>query len=77
MNLTEASKYKWYSILGLDSEDDQLKSRFYKLGIVPGIKIKLKRRAPFFRDPLLFQVEESQVILTKKEAAAVLIQDLG
>ena len=76
MNLTNADKYKWYVVSALDVEDETIKSRFYKLGILPGATVKLKRRAPIFRDPLLIQVDESQVALSKQEASYVIIQEI-
>lgn len=77
MTINQAEKKIWYSIENINSNDEDLQSRFYKLGLIPGARIMLKRRAPIFRDPILIQTEDSQIALTKHEATSVLIKQIG
>ncbi len=77
MKLAHAEKGKWYSVQDFACEDQDLKARFYKLGIFPGAKIMLKRKAPIFRDPLLFQVDEAQVVMGHTEAESILVSELN
>ncbi|MBD66153.1 MAG: ferrous iron transport protein A [Halobacteriovoraceae bacterium] len=58
-------------IEGILSQDEDVVSRYYKLGIYPGMPIKLIRKAPLFGDPILFSVGGSQVALTKAEAQLI------
>ena len=71
MTLLEASKNISYTIQNILSDDEVISSRFYKLGFYPGANVSLKRKAPLFGDPLLFQIGESQVALTKLEAKLI------
>jgi Fe2+ transport system protein FeoA len=79
MTLNQAIKETWYAVESIlsGSGDEDLNSRFYKLGFFPGTKVMLKRKAPLFGDPLLFQVEGSQIALTKAEATLVKIKEIG
>jgi Fe2+ transport system protein FeoA len=77
MTLNQATKKKWYSINSISEMDDELQSRFIKLGFIPGAKVMLKRSAPIFRDPLLFQLEDSQIALTREEAKIIKIEEIG
>ena len=69
MKLNEASVGSEYIIEEVLSSDESLCSQFYKLGIYPGAVVVMKRKAPLFRDPILYQVGESQIALTKFEAS--------
>ena len=68
MTLDLAKKNINYIINKIESLDEDITSRFYKLGIFPGVEVILRRKAPIFADPLLFEVEGSQIALTKDEA---------
>lgn len=54
--------------------DEEIVSRFFKLGILPGMKISLKRRAPLFKDPLLFEVDGTHIMLTKTESELIKVK---
>jgi Fe2+ transport system protein FeoA len=71
MTLLEASKNTNYTIQSILTDEEVISSRFYKLGFYPGANISFKRKAPLFGDPLLFQIGESQVALTKSEAKLI------
>jgi len=74
MKLDSAQKKVRYIIKNILSVEDEITSRFYKLGIFPGIEIELLRKAPIFSDPLLFDVEGAQIALTKGEAQLVEVE---
>jgi Fe2+ transport system protein FeoA len=76
MNLSNSIKNKNYKILNIDAPDDLIKSRFIQLGFNLGSIILLKRKAPFFGDPLLIEVGESQIALTKVEASYILVEEV-
>jgi len=76
VSLSSLEKNKWYIIKNVDSKDEELKYRFFKMGIYPGARIMLKRKAPLFFDPLLVQVELSQFALSKNEAKAIEVGEL-
>lgn len=69
MTLDKAERNKAYTIKQILENEEEITARFYKLGIYPGGQIILKRKAPLFSDPLLFDVDGCQIALTKKEAA--------
>jgi Fe2+ transport system protein FeoA len=76
MNLSKSIKNKIYKILNIDAPDEALKSRLFQLGFNIGCTILLKRKAPFFGDPLLFEIGESQIALTKLEASYILVEEV-
>ena len=75
MNLSQLIKNRTYVISKINDADEQTLKRYFQLGIVPGTEIILKRKAPIFRDPIVFQIENSQVVLTKKEASLVEVHE--
>ena len=78
MNLNQAKSQVWYAVEEIaTSSDNELKSRFSNFGVLPGSKILIKRKAPIFKDPLLIQTEDSQIAITKFEAAHVQIKELA
>ncbi|MDP7319544.1 MAG: FeoA family protein [Bacteriovoracaceae bacterium] len=77
MVLSEAKKGQWYIIEEVDTASSHAGSRYYQLGIIAGEKVMLKRCAPIFKDPLLIQISDSQLALTKAEAALIKIKALG
>lgn len=48
--------------------------RLFHLGVMEGVKITLKKKAPLFGDPLLFEIEGLQVAFTKDEASFITIE---
>ncbi len=71
MNLSEIKKNVPYTVERVESDNEVITSRFYKLGFYAGACITLLRKAPLFGDPLLFEVGESQIALTKVEAKLI------
>lgn len=69
MKLSKAVKGKQYIVSKILTDNEDLISRFYKIGIIPGAELELRQKAPLFGDPLLFQVGNSQIALTKSEAS--------
>lgn len=74
MNLSQLVKNKIYIISQVNSDSADLGNRFFQLGVYPGAEISLKRKAPIFRDPIIFQIEGSQIVLTRIEASLVEVQ---
>lgn len=75
MNLSQLIKNRVYIISKIKDAQEQLYKRYFQLGIVPGAEIVLRRKAPIFKDPIIFQVEGGQVVLTKAEAEMVEVYD--
>lgn len=75
MNLSQLIKNRTYIISEIKDAEEHLVKRYFQLGLVPGAEIILKRKAPIFRDPIIFQVEGTQVVLTKAEASIVEVHD--
>jgi Fe2+ transport system protein FeoA len=71
MNLIDAKRNQLYTITKLLDCDKSIQSRFFQLGFMPGNELILKRKAPLFGDPLLFEIGDSQIALTKLEAALI------
>jgi Fe2+ transport system protein FeoA len=76
MTLLNATKNQTYLISSISECDEAIKSRFFQLGFIPGRQILLRRKAPLFGDPLLIEIDDSQVALTKTEANLIQIQQL-
>lgn len=69
LNLAQSKKGQLYKVA--KHLDQEFSGRLIQLGFHEGTVVMLKRKAPFFGDPLLFQVGESQIALTKAEARVV------
>ncbi len=76
MNLLNAKKHNVYIIKEVSTSDESLRTRFFHLGFSPGNALTLKRKAPLFGDPLLFEVGDSQIALTKNEAKLIEVEKL-
>lgn len=81
MTLNEARQDTAYTIKNIieyDGEHHQVfTNRLTNLGLHVGEKIVLKRKAPIFRDPLLFEFYGSQIALTKKEAGYIVVEEIS
>lgn len=75
MTLEKSKKNQVYKIINIEAPDEAMKSRFFQLGFNPGSTLLLKRKAPFFGDPLLFEVGDSQIALTKLEASYIKVEE--
>lgn len=79
MELVTAKKESWYSIKeikGLNEPGDQLYSKLLAHGFIPGERIMIKRFAPIFKDPILVQVGNTQMAITKTEAQNIILKQL-
>ena len=59
-------------IVGFTS-DDQISKRLFDLGFAPGELAALIRKAPM-RDPLVFNIGGAQIVLRKREASRILVE---
>lgn len=59
-------------IIGFTS-DDQISKRLFDLGFAPGELAALVRKAPM-RDPLVFDIGGSQIVLRKREASRIMVE---
>lgn len=59
-------------IIGFTS-DDQISKRLFDLGFAPGQLAALIRKAPM-RDPLVFNIGGAQIVLRKREASRILVE---
>lgn len=69
LNLSQAKKGRFYKVA--KHLEQEFSGRLVQLGFYEGTLVMLKRKAPIFGDPMLFQVGESQIALTKSEASVV------
>ncbi len=58
-------------ILSIESED--VLTKLVELGIMPGVQFSIQNIAPF-NGPLAIWINDSKVILRKKEAASILVE---
>lgn len=75
IKLDQAQKRKTYKIIAID--DCDIKARLIQLGFHENSLITLKRKAPIFGNPLLFDLEDSQIALTKSEAFVVQVEEVN
>lgn len=76
MTLAKSKKNQTYKIVTIEAPDESTKNRFFQLGFNPGNTLTLKRKAPLFGDPLLFEIEDSQIALTKLEASYIKVEEV-
>lgn len=60
------------TIVGFDG-DDLVSRRLFDLGFAPGLTCELERRAPL-RDPLMFKVGGTEIVLRRSEAQRILVK---
>jgi len=73
MKLSEALKNLTYTISNITCDDGDLLARLHALGFTPGTQLMIKRWAPIFRDPILVQLGDSQIAISKTEAQMILL----
>lgn len=78
MKLNQAIRNIPYRITSIHSDETNsfVIKKLFQLGIMEGAEIKLKRKAPLFGDPLLFDIGGFQVAFTKKEASYISIEQV-
>lgn len=74
MTLETAETNRDYKVLSITNLDEQMKTRLFQFGINPGAIIKIKRKAPLFRDPLLLQVGQAQIVISKDHARNIEVE---
>lgn len=60
------------TIVGYDG-DDVVSRRLFDLGFAPGQICELERRAPL-KDPLMFKVGGTEIVLRRSEASRILVK---
>lgn len=75
VRLSEAKKLKKYLIQSVQG-GSEYESKFNKLGFHPGQVVELRRKAPLFGNPMLFQIDHGQYALTKREASFVEVVEM-
>lgn len=74
MTLDQAPRNRWFCIDSIDGAQENFKSRLLTYGLVPGEKVLVKQMAPIFKDPILIQLDSTQLILTKNEAKFIQLE---
>lgn len=74
MNLSEAQKNKIYRVVGIS--DSEYSTRLQHLGFYKNVEVHLLGVAPFFKDPMLFDVLDTKVALTCFEAKLVIVEEV-
>ncbi len=74
MKLVEGSLDKSYIVESIDG-GCMAKDRLWKLGIIPGVVIKIKRRAPL-KGPLMLEVNGSDVVIGRGIASRINIKEI-
>ncbi len=74
MKLVEGSLNKSYIVESIDG-GCMAKDRLWKLGIIPGVVIKIKRRAPL-KGPLMLEVNGSDVVIGRGIASRINIKEI-
>ena len=74
MTLADSKINISYKIKDICAPSQNIENRFFQLGFTLGTSLILKRKAPIFGDPLLFEVGHAQIALTKSEASYVKVE---
>jgi len=74
MKLVEGSLDKSYIVESIDG-GCMARDRLWKLGIIPGVVIKIKRRAPL-KGPLMLEVNGSDVVIGRGIASRINIKEI-
>lgn len=74
LNLAEIEKNVSYIVKDINCEDGDLRLRLFAQLIYPGQKIRLIRSAPIFKDPMIFEVDSSQLVISKDQAALITVE---
>ena len=78
MTINQAPLLKGLTITAFEKKNvediSDIESRLMHLGFVDGAKIVVKRKAPFFKEPLLVEVRGRLIALSKAEAELVTVE---
>ncbi|WP_163532883.1 FeoA family protein [Helicobacter suis] len=75
MNLLECQKNKRYGIVGIATQDSQLKNRFLSFGIIVGEEITLLQHS-MKKATFSIEIGHAQIALRAHEAQCVLVNPL-
>lgn len=76
LNMVDAQLGKWYRVSSLTNNlSEDVKSQLMQYGFCQGQKIKVLKKAPFFKDPLLVEVRGSQIAISASDAIHILIDE--
>lgn len=62
---------------GRSFEDQEMERRFLEFGFVEGVLIRILHEGLIGRDPLVVQIDDMLVALRRRQAASVVIRELG
>ncbi len=78
MTINEAPLNKKLTVLSFTDDDvrnlSDLEARLMHLGFLAGHTIRVTRKAPLFKEPLLVEVRGRQVALSREEAMLVSVE---
>lgn len=81
MNISQAPLFQSLQVTSFSSEEtrdlSEIESRLMHLGFIYGEKIVIKKKAPFFQEPILVEVRGRMIALTNSEAALVGVEVLS
>lgn len=76
MLLANANPGTCCRVTAINHDHPEVLSRLYALGVFPGVKIEVLRKAPM-GDPIQLKVGQTLISIRKLEAAAIQIDDLS
>ncbi len=74
MKLVEAETNKTYKIVTIEG-GCFAKDRLIKLGLLPGVEIKIKRKAPL-RGPFMVSLNDSDIVIGRGIATKIEVQEI-
>lgn len=75
INMLDTKVGQLYEITGFDSDysSDSI-LRLMQYGFIEGTKLKVLRKAPVFKDPMLIELRGSQIVISKDEASCIQVK---
>ncbi len=78
MNISQAPLHQSLVVSSFNPEEsydlNEIESRLMHLGFIFGEKIIVKKKAPFFKEPILVEVRGRMIALTNSEASLVKVE---
>jgi Fe2+ transport system protein FeoA len=78
MNISHAPLDSSLTVTSFSLDDarelSEIESRLMHLGFINGAQVVLKKRAPFFKEPILVEVRGRMIALTLSEASLVQVE---
>ena len=74
LRLSEAEEGRVYRIVGIEGVD-VVRRRILDMGLLPGLKIRVIRRAPL-RDPMEVEARGNPVSIRRAEASYVILEEV-